>query len=276
MAKLTSSHAPTPSEEAQWISLSDLMTGLMLIFMLLALTFMLRVESDARKNEQKKQQAAAQEEQARKIIYDALDKESKKAEDEARKIKRVAVLYDETRKALYDDLHHEFDKDLGGWGAEITPDLAVRFFDPDVLFATGQDTLKPKFQMILKDFFPRYVRIITSDKFKHSIQEIRIEGHTSSQWSAGTKPEDAYYKNMELSQSRTRSTLHFLLTLPEIKSDQDWLRSYMTANGLSSAHIIKNADGSEDAVRSQRVEFRLRTDAESKIEDILEAPAPKP
>jgi len=37
-------------EEAQWISLSDLMTGLMMIFMLIALLFMLKVQADVARN----------------------------------------------------------------------------------------------------------------------------------------------------------------------------------------------------------------------------------
>ena len=34
------------NQEAQWISLSDLMTGLMMIFMLIAVSFMMKVEAD--------------------------------------------------------------------------------------------------------------------------------------------------------------------------------------------------------------------------------------
>ena len=33
-------------QEAQWISLSDLMTGLMMLFMLIAIAFMLKVQAD--------------------------------------------------------------------------------------------------------------------------------------------------------------------------------------------------------------------------------------
>src|SRR5215204_6392723 len=97
-------------EEAQWISLSDLMTGLMMMFMLIAIAFMMKVEADSAK------------------------------------IKQVAILYDQVRHELYGELHKEFEKDLVSWGAEITPDLAMRFQEPEVLFNTGEDKLKPKFQ----------------------------------------------------------------------------------------------------------------------------------
>jgi outer membrane protein OmpA-like peptidoglycan-associated protein len=228
-------HMLSSNQEAQWISLSDLMTGLMMIFMLIAIAFMMKVEADSAK------------------------------------IKQVAVIYDEIRRELYEDLSKEFKKDLPVWQAEINKDLTVRFKEPEVLFNTGEDELKPKFQDILRDFFPRYVKIITSEKYKGPIQEIRIEGHTSSVWTASTPPEEAYYKNMELSQSRTRSTLRFVLGLPEVQKNSEWLRKYVTANGLSSSHLITNDDGTENAARSQRVEFRIRTDADARIATILES-----
>ena len=84
--------------------------------------------------------------------------------------------------------------------------------------------------------------------------------------------EEAYFQNMELSQGRTRSTLRFLLKLPDVQKDLGWLRSNVTANGLSSSHLIFKPDGaSEDADRSKRVEFRILTDAEARIDKILEA-----
>ena len=218
--------------EAQWISLSDLMTGMMMVFLLISILYMIKVES------------------------------------ETHKMREVAVVYQETREELYKDLMNEFGKDLEGWGAEITPDLAVRFSDPDVLFNTGKAEVKPRFEAILGDFFPRYVRIITSDKYKAAIEEIRVEGHTSSVWNGSSTTDDAYFKNMELSQARTRSALRYMIALDNVKDNAEWLRRHVMANGLSSSHLILRADGTEDPVKSQRVEFRIRTDAESKVTTI--------
>lgn len=221
-------------QEAQWISLSDLMTGLMMMFMLIAISFMLKVQA------------------------------------EAGTAKKVAVIYGELRQDLYNDLNEEFKKDLPAWGAVLNKDdLSIRFKEPDVLFSMGKDDLKPRFQDILEDFFPRYVKIITSEKYRDSIQEIRIEGHTSSVWNGSTSEEEAYFKNMELSQSRTRSVLRYVLALPAVQRNAGWLKQYMTANGLSSSKPIKT-NGIEDGQLSQRVEFRIRTDAESKISTILQ------
>ena len=223
------------AQETHWIPLSDLMTGLMVMFLLIAVTYMIRVEADADR------------------------------------VKEVAVAYSEIKDALYDDLNREFKGDLKNWNAQlIKDDLSIRFTEPDVLFAEGSSDLKPEFQAILTDFFPRYVRILTSAKYRSSISEVRIEGHTSSDWTSVTTPEDAYLRNMELSQARTRSALVFALSLPEVNDERGWLRQYLTANGLSSLHPVFDAQGVEDPARSRRVEFRIRTDAETRIAKILE------
>jgi len=222
-------------QETHWIPLSDLMTGLMVIFLLIAVMYMLKVEADADR------------------------------------IKTVAIAYSEIRDALYEDLRSEFQNDLGAWKAQIIKsDLTIRFNEPEILFANGSSELKPEFKAVLSDFFPRYVRILTSPKYRDSISEIRIEGHTSSDWTLQTSPEDAYFRNMELSQARTRTTLSYLLGLPAVAADRPWLTRYLTANGLSSSRPILDADRKEDPQRSRRVEFRVRTDAEVRIAKILE------
>ena len=223
------------ASEDHWIPLSDLMTGLMVMFLLIAVCYMVRVEADADK------------------------------------IKTVAVAYTDTRDALYEALRREFSTDLPRWHAQLLKDdLTIRFSEPDILFAEGSSELKLAFRQILDDFFPRYVRILTSPKFRSAISEIRIEGHTSSDWVGARSPDVAYLHNMELSQARTRSTLLFVLALPRLRGDVDWLRRFVTANGLSSSRPILDASGEEDAVRSRRVEFRIRTDAETRIAKILE------
>ena len=210
------------------------MTGLMVIFLLIAVMYMLKVEADTDR------------------------------------IRNIAIAYNQNRDSLYSDLRNEFQIDLPRWKAQlIRSDLTIRFTEPEVLFATGSSELKPEFKNILSDFFPRYVRILT--RYRGSINEIRIEGHTSSDWSVQTSAQDAYFHNMELSQARTRTTLSYVLGLPSVESDRAWLTRYLTANGLSSSRLIVDATQHEDAERSRRVEFRVRTDAESRIATILEA-----
>jgi outer membrane protein OmpA-like peptidoglycan-associated protein len=236
------------AKEEHWIPLSDLMTGLMMMFMLVAIVFMVKVEGET-----------------------VVTKELKaRAEEQANRIQRIAVLYDDMRNDLYRSLLLEFKGDLEKWRADIDPDLTIRFREPDVLFDSGKSDLKPKFTEILNDFFPRYVKILGLAQYRDSIEEVRIEGHTSSYW-MGLSSDQAYFKNMELSQARTRSTLEYVLTNTRVFGFERWIKSLLTANGLSSSKPRFNADKTENPIASQRVEFRVRTNADVRMAEILNA-----
>ena len=220
--------------EEHWIAVSDLMSGLMMLFLLIAVMYLVIVE---RKNDE---------------------------------IERVVVLYEDLREELYNDLLREFAADLPRWGAELDEDLKFRFTNTDLLFEEGESDLKPEFTSILSDFFPRYMTILSSPTYREEILEVRIEGHTSSSWSQARSEDDAYLLNMALSQERTRTTLGYLLTLDSVAHEKDWLRERLTANGLSSSQLIISSLGEEDAERSRRVEFVVITDAETRLSTILQ------
>ena len=224
-------------EGSEWLSISDMMTGLMVIFLFIAISYMVQIK------------------------------------DTNEKIYAIAKTYSETHAALYEALMTEFEKDLDRWNAEINREtLSVTFKEPEILFNTGSAEIKPKFQIILSDFFPRYIKLLHDEKFVNDIEEVRIEGHTSSVWENET-PGNAYFKNMELSQERTRAVLRYNMDLYQTEKDtviREWLKNKITANGLSSSKLIKRQDGSEDRDRSRRVEFRVRTDAENKIIEIID------
>ena len=216
------------------LSLGDLMAGLLLIFVLLLSSVMLNL----------------------------MAKERHQLE--------IAENYRNLQEALYQDLRKEFSKDLEKWEADLNREsLAVRFKEPNVLFDQGNFEVKNAFKEILEDFFPRYIQILKKPAYVDDIVEIRIEGHTSSEWSDQVSQEDAYFLNMELSQDRTRSVLQFVLHLPEINEDRNWVKRHLTANGLSSSRLITRVAGTENQEESRRVEFRVRTNSEKQLNEIL-------
>lgn len=183
----------------------------------------------------------------------------------------IAQLWEGTEDRLYEELEKEFRDDLIRWNAELIREtLSIRFNEPSVLFDSNESRIKPKFRTILAEFFPRYIRILFDEKYKFRkfIEEIRIEGHTSSIWQGAASEEDAYLRNMELSQGRTREVLEYCLRLSSSKDRKNWARSKLTANGLSSSQLVLFA-GDEDATRSRRVEFRVRTNAAEQIARIV-------
>lgn len=255
MNKISNSHAL--EEEGHWISVSDLMAGLMMVFLLISVSLM------TRKN-----------------------LENNKLEETNNAIKQIAEIYQKNRKNIHKALMDEFQDDLKKWHAEINQEkLSVEFRAPEVLFRRGKTEITQRFKDILADFFPRYLEILRD--YRESIDEIRIEGHTSSEW--GESPaqiDDAYFKNMELSQGRTRSALkhmHSVLKTPSVpKHDSPWawVKKLMATVGLSSSQLVLKDDGEEhekegsekeeDEERSRRVTFRIMTNAEKKISEIIE------
>lgn len=216
-----------------WLSISDLMAGLMMVFLFVSIA----------------------------LMRDAMI--------ERDKIKEVAVAYQEKQVDLYEALIFEFKNDLKRWDADIEKEtLSFQFKSPDVLFDTGKISLKPAFQEILSDFFPRYLGVLMS--FKDSIDEVRIEGHTSSVWNTKSSEEEAYFNNMELSQGRTRSVLSYVYNLSNIETNRFWVKERVAAVGFSSSRLVRKPDGKEDFERSRRVSFRVITNAETQIRKILE------
>ncbi len=214
---------------SHWISVSDLMSVLMMMFLFIAVIYMENVKKD--KND-----------------MDELIKE-----------------YKETKVKLYESLNKEFKYDLENkWNATLDSiTLSIKFDSPKVQFAQGSYEIPIDFQVILNDFFPRYLKVIS--KFQKSISEVRIEGHTSIEGKLNQTLEDAYFYNMELSQSRTRNVLYYCLNTQVDSQDKTWVRKVITANGLSSSQPILT-NGQENKELSRRVEFRVRT----KIEDIMD------
>ena len=208
--------------EDYWIALSDIMTALMLLFLLISVVYMIKVEDSV----------------------------------------KIPQIFKQTTQGLDEKLRNEFDKDL-----------TIRFSQPDILFAVGSATLNEKFKAILDDFFPRYLKILMDDEFRDNIEEIRIEGHTSSFWGK-VGGDESYLKNMTLSQERTRAVLEYIISSSN-DEQKEWLKKYFRAIGFSSAKLLDSNSqpitnkADEDPAKSQRVEFRVRTNIEQKVGAII-------
>ncbi len=230
-------------EGEHWLSVGDLMAGLMMIFMFIAVEYMLMV-----------------------VV-------------ERDNIKEVVVAWENTQESLYEDLYAEFKDDLDDWNAEIKEEtLTVRFKEPDVLFDQGKKELQNRFKIILDDFFPRYINVLdkysnhnsdVNNTIRGRIEEVRIEGHTSSEWNKAVDKEAAYYKNMKLSQGRTRAVLRYCMSKIDNK-ENNWISSVIAAVGFSSSRPVLNAKGEEDKKRSRRVDFRVKTTVEKELMKVID------
>lgn len=212
-------------DDSQWLPISDLMSGLMVLFLFIAISLMLEV-------------------------------------------RQVAETHQENQDKIYNALIEEFKNDLPRWGAEIDKKtLTFSFKSPEILFETGRSDLKPNYQTILSDFFPRYMKVV--NQHKDNIQEIRIEGHTSSEWATGADAHTAYFENMRLSQDRTRAVLQFVYHIPAVQNYQGWIKENLAAVGLSSAKTIKDNHNQENKEASKRVTFRIISNSDEQLNKIL-------
>jgi len=226
-------------DNSVWLSNSDLMAGLMIIFLFISIGFI--------------------REKAPEVVG---------SQDY---VLNYLSFTDSKEDEIDQNLKQEFtDEEKKEWQLEIIPDEnLIRFNAPDVMFSQSTFELNDRFKIIINSFFPRYIKVLS--KFGSLISEIRIEGHTSSEWK-DTSPKIAYIKNMVLSQERTISVLNESLnslTKKELSEKEiKWAFDKVSASGLSSRSVIKNFDGSENLIKSRRVEFRYVLNETEKLKFI--------
>jgi len=233
------------SNQSHWIPLSDLMTGLMMVFMVVAIIFMLRVQ-------------------------------------------QVATDLRDVKSQINLALKQEFPQEqLDQWEAEIIPQtLTIRFKTQEGLFPVGGEEPTPKFKKILDDFIPRYLKIVSDEKFKSSIKEILIEGHTSPEFETLTDDDvktklnidemsKKHMNNMTTSVGRTWWTLGHIMEItdPE-KSEIETARQYHDFV-LKKVHLHEMAssdpvivNGQPDDKQSRRVEIKIVTNSDERLEEI--------
>ena len=225
--------------ESDWLPFSDLMTGLMVIFMFIAIAYMLQVQ---------------QEQAERDEIFSE---------------------FQAVKESLYTELDSVFRDDFSQWEVVLDKDLSIKFTNPDILFASGQARIRTHFRRILDEFLPRYFDVLLQEKYKGKILEVRIEGHTDTT-PAIAYDRDPYIGNVLLSQLRSAEVLAYFRKMRYYKSldedDELRLQYWLTANGLSygrtlDANKTLTADSGlpVDAQLSRRVEFRIRTNSDAVV-----------
>lgn len=270
-------------DEDSWLSISDLMSGIMIVFLLFAIMTCYNYVNELKKSQELRDEYQQKMEYFKEKMEEcaALRLEHQK---QIKDIENVENRYKDRNKELNEALHRKFDPVSWRLHIEIDDDNTIRFLDPDgkVFFAQGSDALTPAFKKILDEFFQEYINVLLSHKsadgsegFAEKIDEIRIEGHTSSEWGQGVSLDEAYVKNMELSQDRTRNVLNYCLGLLHDSFQREEVKKRLTANGLSSSRLItkkdQNGNTVEDSDRSRRVEFRVMTnDSEKQLVEILD------
>ena len=214
------------SDNVVWMSNSDLMAGLMIIFLFIAVGFIREKAPEVFGEQDFIVQYLNNLEENRTKINEKIDKEFTEEE----KLK---------------------------WNMKIIPELnLIRFQTPEIMFEKNSTQLAQPFKDILREFFPRYLSVLAD--FDDVFREIRIEGHTSSEWQ-GREETEAFIENMSLSQGRTQQVFEYSMSQLILYSSEreiSFARNKIGAAAMSSRDLIKDKDGNELPELSRRVEFR--------------------
>ena len=248
-------HKREEEETSYWLSYSDMMAALLLIFILIISFTILQSTSQY----EEKQAELEQQQEVIKEQQEQLDK-------------LIGI-----RKELIEALKEEFDgTDMSINVDEKTGSIAL---DSSILFDSGQAVLKQSGESLLKKFIPKYIVCLRSDfiafqkllyrvcllAFGQVLESlfvlfVIIEGHTDS--------EGDYLYNLELSQKRALSVSSYCLNAKNAvlsESKIKGVRDMITANGKSFSNPVLDTDGKEDRNASRRVEFLFRLKDEDMI-----------
>ena len=218
--------------QSSWISLSDLMTGLMLVFLIIVVIM-------------------------QENIYSTL------------------VRYENTKQQIYEALNEKFAIEQKNQKITISQDLVVRFLDTEPLFEKDQAILSQRYKDVLDEFIPKYIEIVLDKKFVEHIQEVRIGGHTAKRSAVHRE----YMDLVSLSQNRARAILQYLVSNESFRKLSDdekkTLRFKLMAIGFGDGRMVDEkgkfvqVSGGQPSGKSRRVEFRIMTDAERRLEYAL-------
>jgi outer membrane protein OmpA-like peptidoglycan-associated protein len=238
-------------DDSPWMSVSDIMTGLMVIFLFIAVAYI---------RETKEQN----------YVLEQMSTSLRTKQDS---ISQIMAQFRDNRLAIYRRIEEEFSDDFATWGAEVdSTTLTVRFNGEATKFQAGRDYVPGGFKQVLDKFIPRYLAIVTDEAFKDDIQEIKIEGHA---FQSG----QGYSTILAGSQNRARNVLLYLRghdsfdKLP--KAAQDELAFKLTTTGMGYARMIDDegqfiqlSDKPACKSCSRRVEFTIVTATERILEKV--------
>lgn len=239
-------------ETNYWISFTDLVTGFMIVFMVI--TFLLYVLANEKIDKSTTEVIVTKDSliQQAKII-DSLENRA-------------------NSKGIYYALTDQFETSFASYDAidVIDKEGTIRFKDEkNTFFRNGAYRPTTKMRGLLNKFIPNYFdeiyKLYEDEEMRTKIEEIRIEGHTSSV--------GKYARNLKLSNDRAYKVMQFITRSSHFKNKplafQEFIKEKTIACGFANSRPL-GEDGNrvkdrklEDYSKSRRVEFRLILDSKN-------------
>lgn len=222
-----------------WMSVSDLMTGLMVIFLFIAIAYMIRVRDDISEYKDTKE-----------AIYNRL---RDKFSDSEMSNGTISVNPDLSMRFL-----------------RATTQFSSGQMTLPKSFEMTLDTVMPKYLDVLVNL---------NDTLKGKLKEIRIEGHTDDIGFPKINPDPYRANLILSQERARNVLFHILNIIEQKnyrKEDKLLLRHLLTANGYSFSRAL-DSSGNEifgttkaiDKNKSRRVEIRIITDERAVLEKLI-------
>ena len=231
---------PENQENPFSFSVGDLMSALLMIFVLLVSVCIIELNKER----------------------SALERQEELIENQKRTIAEHVHKHQKIRSQVIKLVAENIGEDLEKWNATFDTTALTICFPAQTAFPMGSAQLNGHFREMLDMFFPKLINSLSSHVItKDGIDEIRIEGHAS--------PEGDYYKNMILSQDRANAVLNYCYPnfkrITQDKEQLDWVEKKVNSCGMSSSHPIIRKDSILnnslveviDTLQSRRVQFKL-------------------
>lgn len=149
---------------------------------------------------------------------------------------------------------------------QTTPLIKARAaFNCGILFEQGRAEITPLMQDLLGQVCEPWLGVLM--RADAPVASALIEGHASSEWRAGSSPDEAHLNNLALPQARSQAVLDACLRIVRSGEVRDWAHAHLAAVGYSSARPVL-LRGIEDPARSRRVVFSLRIDHSRLLQDV--------
>ena len=198
-------------------SMTDLMISLALIFMLLLASVMLKINNQA----------------------------GELAHTRSNLITELSEILNQMQKG---DTYVTDDED------PLTLKVVLGEGEDSLKFATGKYNLSPKNAMFLNTLMPKIISTLYNEKYRDSIDTIRIEGYTDDIVNNNNI-------NVELSQARALEVLnHTRKNSIKNEAEREFFIQKASINGKGDIekYWIKNNDGTCNKALSRRVEIKIK------------------
>lgn len=244
-------HGHEEEKESFWVSYTDLMSALLIIFALVLMIMMFDTQTSYEEAKTAIDEAKIAIDEKAEVMNqkEVAIQEKDKLIEEVLGVKSKIIL--ELVKAFKDsELNLQVDQQTG----------TIRF-SGGVFFGTDSSSVSETGKAYLEKFIPQYIGILLSDQFRGQVAQIIVEGHTDT--------DGSYLYNLKLSQDRALSVVQQIFS-PNFSNFKykDELKDVITANGRSFSVPIYKENGTVDADKSRRVEFKFRLKDEQLLDKL--------